>query len=159
KPHFGYIAPYLRQAKSIAWDALKLYCADIPDVRFTETELRADFRGGGRVRLFGADNPDALRGHYFDGVILDEFADVDPRVWSDVIRPTLSDRGGWAAFAGTPRGRNHFYDLAERARKKENGWALWELKASATRLLTTEELDDARSSMDEAAYAREYECS
>src|SRR5207245_957897 len=100
KPHFGYIAPYLRQAKSIAWECLKLYCADIPGVRFNETELRADFPGGARMRLFGADNPDALRGLYFDGVILDEFGDMDPRVWTDVIRPTLSDRGGWAAFAG-----------------------------------------------------------
>jgi hypothetical protein len=128
-------------------------------VIFNESELRADFPNGARVRLFGADNPDALRGLYFDGVILDEFGDMDPRVWTEVIRPALSDRGGWAAFAGTPRGRNHFHALIERGRRKEPGWQSWELKASATGLLSKDELDDARSSMDESAYAREYECS
>jgi phage terminase large subunit len=158
-PRFGYVAPYLSQAKAIAWDYVRRYCAADPEIVFNETELRADFPSGARLRLFGADNPDALRGLYFDGVILDEFGDMDPRVWTDVIRPALSDRGGWAAFAGTPRGRNHFFGLRERARRNETGWALWELKASTTGLLSAEELADARTSMDEAAYAREYECS
>jgi hypothetical protein len=76
-----------------------------------------------------------------------------------VIRPALSDRQGRATFTGTPRGKNSFYTLRERARAGEPGWALWELKASETGLLSAEELVDARASMDRAAYAREYECS
>jgi phage terminase large subunit len=157
-PRFGYVAPFLSQAKSIAWDYVKRYCQPIPGVRFNEAELRADLPNGGRVRLFGADNPDALRGLYFDGAILDEFGDMDPRVWTEVIRPSLSDRNGWGAFAGTPRGKNEFYRLRQRARK-EDGWALWELRASETRILSLDELADAKASMDEAAYEREYECS
>lgn len=158
-PRFGYVAPYLSQAKAIAWDYVKRYCAPIPGVKFNEAELRADLPNGGRVRLFGADNADALRGLYFDGVILDEFGDMDPRVWTEVIRPSLSDRGGWAAFAGTPRGKNAFYDLSRRGYRKEEGWRLWELKASKTGLLSDDELTDARAAMDEAAFEREYECS
>ena len=156
-PRFGYVAPYLSQAKAIAWDYVKRYCAPIPGVKFNEAELRADLPNGGRVRLFGADNPDALRGLYFDGIILDEFGDMDPRVWTEVIRPALSDRKGWAAFAGTPRGKNEFYNIAQRA-KKDDGWELWTLKASETGLLSPEELADARAALDEAAYNREYEC-
>jgi hypothetical protein len=159
RPHFGYVAPYQRQAKSIAWEMLKQYGRAFPGLRFSESELRADFRRGARLRLFGADNADALRGLHFDGVILDEFADIDPRAWSDVIRPALSDRNGWAAFAGTPRGRNHFYDLCQRARKGEEGWAFWEMKASETEILTGEELRDAKKALDVGAFAREYECS
>lgn len=128
-------------------------------MKFNEAELRADLPNGGRVRLFGADNYDALRGMYFDGVILDEFGDMDPRAWTEVIRPQLSDRTGWAAFAGTPRGKNTFYDLRNRAESGEDGWALWELKASETKVLSKSELTDAGNSMDEAAYQREYECS
>ena len=158
-PRFGYIAPYLSQAKAIAWDYVKHYCAPIPGVTFNEAELRADFSNGARVRLFGGDNPHALRGLYFDGVILDEFGDMDPTVWTEVIRPQLADSKGWAAFAGTPRGKNTFYDLCQRARRREAGWALWELKASETHILTDDELADARSSQDEASYQREYECS
>jgi hypothetical protein len=158
-PRFGYVAPLLSQAKSVAWDYVKHYCAPIPGVKFNETELRADLPNGGRVRLFGADNFDALRGMYFDGVILDEFGDMDPRAWTEVIRPQLSDRNGWAAFAGTPRGKNTFYDLRNRAKAGEGDWSLWELKASETKVLSESELTDARNSMDEAAFLREYECS
>jgi phage terminase large subunit len=158
-PRYGYIAPLLSQAKSVAWDYVKHYCAPIEGVKFNEAELRADLPNGGRVRLFGADNYDALRGMYFDGVILDEFGDMDPRAWTEVIRPQLSDRGGWAAFAGTPRGKNTFYDLRNRAKAGTENWELWELRASETKVLSTAELTDARNSMDEAAYEREYECS
>jgi phage terminase large subunit len=85
-PRCAYVAPYLSQAKSVAWDYVKRYCAD-PRRQFNEAELRADFPNGGRVRLFGADNADALRGLYLDDVVLDEFGDMDPKVWTEVIRP------------------------------------------------------------------------
>lgn len=159
QPRFGYIAPLLGQAKAIAWDYVRHYAGKIEGTSFNENELRADLPNGGRLRLFGADNPDALRGVYFDGVILDEFGDMDPRVWTEVVRPMLSDRLGWAAFAGTPRGKNQFYALAERARKGDPGWEFFEHKASESNILSAAELADAKTSMDEAAYAREYECS
>lgn len=138
---------------------MKHYCSPIPGMQFNEAELRADFPSGARCRLYGADNYDAMRGQYFDGVILDEFGDMDPRAWTEVIRPALSDRGGNATFLGTPRGKNAFYDLRQRAKKNEDGWRLWEFKASETGLLTDDELADALASMSEAAYLREYECS
>ncbi len=158
-PRFGYIAPYLAQAKAIAWDYVKQYVRPIRGASFNENELRADLPNGGRVRLFGADNPDALRGLYFDGVILDEFGDMDPRVWAEVVRPMLSDRNGWAIFGGTPRGKNKLFEFREDAKNSKEGWRLWELKASETRLLTQPELDNARGDLGEAAYLREYECS
>lgn len=158
-PRFGYVAPFLNQAKAIAWDYVHQFFNAIPGVRFNEAELRCDFPNGGRLRLFGADNADAMRGHGFDGLILDEFGDFDARMWTDVLRPTLSDRNGWAAFAGTPRGKNRFYELRQQASAGTDGWALWELKASETGILSASELADARMSMDESSYLREYECS
>jgi hypothetical protein len=157
-PRFSYIAPFLNQSKAIAWDYLKHYAGAIPGTTFNEAELRADLPNGGRVRLFGADNPNALRGLYHDGAILDEFGDMDPAVWTEVIRPALSDRHGWAAFAGTPRGKNEFYNLRNRGLKAEPDWETWILRASETGLLSEADLADARASMDESAYAREYEC-
>jgi hypothetical protein len=161
KPHprCAYVAPYLGQAKAVAWDLLKRFTAPIEGVSWREAELRCDLPNGGRIRLFGADNADALRGLYLDDVDCDEFGDWDPRAWTEVIRPALSDRQGKATFTGTPRGKNAFYDLRQRAARGEPGWALWELKASRTGLLSGEELADARAAMDAAAYAREYECS
>ena len=158
-PRCAYVAPYLGQAKAVAWDHLKRFTAPIPGASWNEAELRCDLPNGGRIRLFGADNPDALRGLYLDDVDCDEFGDWDPRAWTEVIRPALSDRQGRATFTGTPRGKNSFFELRERAARGEPDWALWELKASQTGLLSTEELADARSSMEPSAYAREYECS
>ena len=157
-PRFSYIAPFLNQSKAIAWDYLKHYAGAIPGTVFNESELRADLPNGGRVRLFGADNPNALRGLYHDGVVLDEFGDMDPAIWTEVIRPALSDRKGWATFAGTPRGKNTFYDLRNRGLKHDPEWETWILKASETGLLGAADLKDARDSMDESTYAREYEC-
>jgi phage terminase large subunit len=156
-PRFTYVAPFLNQSKAIAWDYLKHYSSPL-GATFNEAELRADLPNGGRIRLFGADNPQALRGLYHDGVILDEFGDMDPAVWTEVIRPALSDRHGWAAFAGTPRGKNEFYNLRNRGLKGDADWRTWILKASETGLLNAADLKDARDSMDEATYAREYEC-
>jgi hypothetical protein len=121
-------------------------------------ELRADYPDGGQVRLYGADNPDALRGIYLDGVVLDEYADMDPRVWSEIIRPALTDRQGWAVFIGTPRGRNAFYELWRRARA-DPGWFTMMLKASATGLIAAAELELARRDLTEEQYAQEFECS
>lgn len=158
-PRCAYVAPYLSQAKAVAWDYLKRFTQPIPGVKWNEAELRADLPNGARIRLFGADNADALRGQYFDDIDCDEFGDWDPRAWTEVIRPALSDRQGRATFTGTPRGKNTFYDLRQRAKSGEPGWALWELRASETGLLSADELADAKASMDEAAYQREYECS
>jgi hypothetical protein len=84
---FAYIAPLFTQAKDVAWTYLKHFTATIPGVETNESELRVDLPNGARIRLYGADNYDRMRGIYLDGVVLDEYADMDPRAWAEVIRP------------------------------------------------------------------------
>jgi len=117
RPRFAYVAPTYSQAKDVAWSYLQEFSSNIPGVSTHEGELRVDYPNEGRVRLYGADNYNRMRGIYLDGVVLDEYGDMDPRAWEEVIRPALSDRGGWAIFIGTVRGRNHFYTLYERANR------------------------------------------
>lgn len=157
RPRFGYIAPYLKQAKTVAWDYLKHYTKNIPGREINESELRINLPNEAQIRLFGSDNPDALRGIYLDGVVFDEYQDCDPRVFSSIIRPALSDRLGWGIFSGTPKGRNHLYDMLNRA--IDEGWYHRVLKASETGVLSQDELDDARKIMTPEEYEREYECS
>lgn len=157
-PRFAYIAPLYTQAKDVAWQYVREYASAIPGVKFNESELRVDLPNGGRLRLYGAENYDRLRGIYLDGVVLDEFADMDPRSWSEVIRPALSDRSGWATFIGTPKGRNAFWEVYDQATKDER-WFAMSLKASESGILPREELDDARKSMTDDQFAQEYECS
>ena len=156
-PRFAYVAPQLNQAKDIAWVYLKEYTAFLRP-KINESELWVELPGGARIRIYGADNPDRLRGIYLDGVVLDEFGDMDPTIWTQVIRPALSDRKGWACFIGTPKGKNTFHRLWTEA-EGDPDWTRLMLKASETRLLDDKELADARRMMSEDEYAQEYECS
>jgi phage terminase large subunit len=155
---YAYIAPTYRQGKAIAWDYMKHYAAPIPGIAINESELRIDYPNGAQVRIYGADNPDALRGIYLDGVVLDEYGLMAPNVWGEVIRPLLTDRQGWALFIGTPNGKNEFYEISQRA-QREPGWFFAAYKASETRILPSAELADARASMTADEYAQEFECS
>ncbi len=155
-PRYAYIAPTYGQAKRVAWDYLLKYTIPLgatPNI----AELRIDFWGR-RIQLYGSDNPDSLRGQYFDGCCLDEIGDQNPVIWTDIIRPALSDRMGWCLFIGTPKGHNHFKDLRDRA-ETEDGWGLLEFKASQTGVIAQTELDAAKSEMGEDKYLQEFECS
>lgn len=155
---YAYIAPLYNQAKDIAWSYLKQYAYPILAAPPNESELRVDLINGSRIRLYGADNPDRLRGLYLDGVTLDEFGDMKPSIWTDVIRPALSDRKGWATFIGTPKGKNAFWDVWKES-QTEPAWYHLMLKASETGLIDAGELAEARKQMGEDQFAQEYECS
>lgn len=163
-PRYAYIAPSFTQAKQIAWDGDHGFKRILEPVRsvvsFNESELRIDFANGARIKLGGAENVDAWRGQYLDGVVLDEVAQMDPRFWPEVIRPCLSDRGGWALFIGTPAGEDAFFDLFERASAKlDPDWAAFRFRWQDTHVLPLHEIDSARRDMSPEQFAREYECS
>ncbi len=154
---YAYIAPYYAQAKSIAFDYLMQF-SEPARVKHNISELWVELFNGARIRLFGADNPDALRGLYLDGVVLDEYADMKPKIWGEVIRPLLADRQGWATFIGTPKGHNTFYDIYQYATINKNEWYSSVLRASQTQLILQAELDDALKSMSIDQYQQEFEC-
>jgi hypothetical protein len=140
----------------VAWDYLTHFVRPL-DAVANIAELRVDFLGR-RIQLYGSDNPDSLRGQYFDGVVLDEIGDQNPKIWNEIIRPALADRKGWCLFIGTPKGNNHFKELFDRA-SKEPGWSALQFKASETKIIDVEELDAARKEMGDDKYNQEFECS
>jgi phage terminase large subunit len=155
---FGYVAPFYVQAKDAAWTYLKRFAQNVPGATINESELRVDYRhNGARVRIYGADNYDRMRGGYFDGVILDEYGDMHPAAWPEVIRPMLADRKGWAVFIGTPKGRNDFFKVWERAQGRDDWFALL-LKASESGLIDEAELEDQREGMTPEQFEQEFEC-
>lgn len=156
-PRFAYIAPFYRQAKDVAWTYVKHFAAPL-GADANESELRVTLPNGASIRLYGADNPDSLRGIYLDGVVMDEPADMKPSLWKEVIRPSLSDRLGWATFIGTPKGENDFFEIWTEAKDSPDWYALM-LKASESGILPAAELADARRTLGEDRYEQEYECS
>lgn len=158
-PRFAYIAPHLNQAKDVVWQYLLEYTACFEGRKVNASELWVELpNNGARIRIYGGDNPDRLRGIYLDGVVLDEFGDMDPTVWTQVIRPALADRQGWAIFIGTPKGKNTFHTVWSDA-ENDPAWTRVILKASTSGLLLPEELDAAKKMMSADEYAQEFECS
>ena len=157
---FGYVAPYLTQATQIAWTMLKAHTCHIPGVVISETLHQVTMPNSALIRLYGADNPDSMRGLYFDGVVVDEVADVKPNVWGEILRPAISDRKGWALFIGTPKGVNLFSELYQTAVDQPEEWFSGLYRADETNLpwLPPEELESCRATMPPNAYRQEYLC-
>ena len=156
-PRYGYVAPLLKQAKAIAWDYLKKFTSPIPGVSTNESELWVELPNKARIRIYGADNPDSLRGLYFDGVVLDEVADMKPEVWTSIILPALLDRVGWADFIGTPKGINLFSELYFKA-LKDPEWHAALHTVYDTDALSTDEIELAREAMSDSEFRREFLC-
>lgn len=157
QPRYAYIAPTYAQAKRVAWDYLINFTRPLGDTKINNSELRIDFYDR-RISLYGSENAETLRGQYFDGVIIDEVGDQNPKIWNEIVRPGLTDREGWCLFIGTPKGQNHFKLLRDRAEEQED-WKLLEFKASQTKLLKQSELDSAKREMGIEKYNQEFECS
>ena len=162
-PQYAYFAPFYGQAKRVAWDYFKDFTRGIPGVKVNEAELRIEIPRpdkGDKIRfmLLGADNPGSVRGIYLDGAVLDEYAEMDPTIWGQVIRPALADRLGWAIFIGTPKGQNQFFDIYQLA-TKDKDWFTAIYKASETEVVIQSELDAAAKEMTEEEYEQEFECS
>jgi hypothetical protein len=155
---FAYLAPLYTQVKKAAWNVLRDVAVIPGAATANETELRVDFPNGARIQLFGADHYDALRGMHLNGVVLDEYAQINPTAWTEVLRPALAVKRGFAIFIGTPKGRNHFYELYEMA-QHESGWftALYRHQDSA--VVSEEEIALARRVMPQEEFEQELECS
>jgi phage terminase large subunit len=158
RPRYYYLAPTYSMAKRTSWDYLKEYTNVLPNVTYHETELRADLPNGARIQLLGCERPDSLRGLYIDGVVLDEVAQMPPRLWTEIIRPALSDREGWMIAIGTPQGHNAFFDLYDYANHQE-GWYAQTFKSSKTNIISDLELNEAKHLMPDEVYEAEFECS
>ena len=158
---FFYIAPFLKQAKAIAWSRIKHKLQPMIGtgaVSINESELSVTFAHNGSViRIFGADNPDAMRGVRLDGIVIDEVAQIKPTVWEDIIQPTLSDRNGWAIFTGTPNGVNLFSEIFYKAQKLPD-WHAAIYTVYDTDAVAASEVLRLRRDMTETSFSREYLC-
>ena len=158
-PRLAYIAPTYKQAKSIAWDYLKFYTKNIPGTKWNESELRCDLVNGSRITLLSSENFDSIRGIYLDICAIDETAQVSQGLIDEVIIPALSDRKGKLFLIGTPKGMNNiFYDYYQKA-QADPKWFLFKAKASDTKIVDDEELENALTVMGKAKYDQEFECS
>ena len=160
-PLYFYVAPQLKQAKAIAWARLKqiiepLELAGLAEKNESELWVRLTTNNA-TIRVYGADNPDAMRGVRLDGVVMDEVAQMKPEVWDEIVQPALADRMGWALFIGTPKGINLFSDLYFKARTLPD-WHTALYTVHDTEALAADEVERLRMTMSETAWRREMLC-
>jgi len=162
EPQYAYVGPTYKQSKRIAWAYLKRYSRPYWVKPPSESELKVTIgnpNGPASIYCLGADNADALRGMYLDGFVGDEYALFKPSVFSQILRPALSDRNGWGVFSSTPRGKNLFWEQYRRALKDPLRHFLLTLRADQSGIIAPKELHDLRLDMDEEEFAQEYLCS
>jgi hypothetical protein len=153
-----YVAPTYRQAKQIVWRKLKNKLQDLRwSKRVNESELSIELKNGSIISLKGADNADSLRGVGLDYLVMDEFADIDPGAWYEVLRPTLADRQGGALFIGTPKGLGNWaHDLYNMPSEQPEQWASYQYTTVDGGQVKLEEIEAARRDLDERTFRQEF---
>lgn len=163
---FAYIAPQLKQAKTNVWDEFKrtiapLIEAEAVEVREGDHSIKI-LSNNARIRLFGANDPDSMRGIRLDGVVLDEVAQMPVEMWEEIIRPALADRMGWAIFIGTVKGIDLFSTLYFKAKELiaagNTDWFVGLWTVYDTDALPASEVAEIKSSSSPRAFAREFLC-
>ena len=124
--HYGHVMPTRVQAKAVAWDKLKYYASPVKGGKPNESDLLYRFPNGNKVQLFGADDPDSLRGLAFSGLSFDEYSQQPQNIFSEVLSKALADHLGYAIFAGTIKGKDHLYRNYAAAKGNPGWFSLWQ---------------------------------
>lgn len=158
---YGYVTSTYTACRNIVWrdpNMLKSYLPEEIVVKKNETELYVEFRNGSILSIHGSDNPDSLRGVDFKGVVIDEWAFVDPATWEQILRPIVAqDASRWAVFIFTPSGRNHAFRMWTATRDNPE-WGHYTLSAETSGLIPAEELVKLRQELPQNTYAQEFGC-
>jgi len=151
-----YVAPTFQQAKDIMWGVLKELGKDVISAAHENTSVLT-LVNGRKIYLKGADRPDTLRGVGLHFLVIDEYADIKPNVWEQILRPALADVQGKALFIGTPKGRNHFYELYKYAEKgTDEDWKEFHYSSYDNPLIPESEIEAAKTSMSSFAFRQEF---
>jgi phage terminase large subunit-like protein len=155
KGHVWYIAPTQQQARDIMWQQL-LELGNPVIASSHVNNMQLTLINGSVISLKGADRPETMRGVALKFVVLDEYADIKPTVFEQILRPALADLKGQCVFIGTPKGRNHFYDLYKLGKKDVKDWKSWHFTSFDNPLLDKEEIEIAKETMSTFAFRQEF---
>lgn len=151
-----YIAPTYRQAKTVIWDELQDQLIERRWVKkINQSELQITLVNNSTITIRSAETRDALRGGKYHFIVMDECADIEPEVWYQILRPTLSDTLGDALFIGSPKGRNWFYDIWLQGGDLE-GWSSHQFTTLQGGNVPESEIIAARRDMSEREFNQEY---
>jgi phage terminase large subunit-like protein len=155
KGHVWYVAPTQQQARDIMWQQL-LELAHPVITGSHVNNMQVKLVNGSTISLKGADRPETMRGVALKFLVLDEYADIKPQVFEQILRPALADLKGKTVFIGTPKGRNHFYDIYKQGQNEGKDWKSWHFTSLDNPLLDPEEIEVAKGSMSSFSFRQEF---
>ena len=159
-PRYAYIGPSFAQTKDLVWGYYKHYTAPLPNVKILEGDLQVILPNGAMINLYGGSAAyERMRGLYFDGIVADEYALLNPSMLGSVIRPCLADYSGWGVISGTSNGDDHFHELKKRAEKETDRWDIHVIPVNETDALPEDEVVEMTKDMTADEFAREMMCS
>jgi phage terminase large subunit len=159
-PRYAYVGPTFAQAKDLVWNYIKQYTKDLPGVTYSESELTCKLPNRALITLYGGGQAyNRIRGLYLDGAVLDEYPLINSEALNSVIRPALADYQGFGIVAGTPAGRDHFFDLKVQAERQPDLWDVFNIPVTETNALDPDELAEMQRTMTPHQYQREMLCS
>jgi predicted phage terminase large subunit-like protein len=151
-----YVAPTFQQAKDIMWGMIKELGHEVIAAAHENTAVLTLINGR-KIYLKGSDRPDTLRGVGLAYIVLDEYADMKANVWEQILRPALADVQGGAMFIGTPKGRNHFYEIFKLGEAhKDPEWEAFHFTSYDNPLIPAKEIEAAKASMSSFAFRQEF---
>lgn len=157
---YWYICPTQKQAKEVVWKAPEMLNVFLPTQavdKKNEVELTIYLKNGSQICVKGGDDPDSLRGTNPYGVIIDEYAQIKPEIYDEILMPILKANGGWVWLIGTPKGKNDFY-YKYLSFDGLSDWQVMKIKSTESKVLDAKILEEAKSSMTEKAFSQEFEC-
>ena len=159
-PRYAYVGPTFAQAKDLVWNYIKQYTKDLPGVTYSESELTCRLPNRAQITLYGGGQAyNRIRGLYLDGAVLDEYPLINPDALNSVIRPALADYQGFGIVAGTPAGRDHFFDQKVQAERHPDLWDVFNIPVTETDALDPDELAEMQRTMTPHQFEREMMCS
>jgi len=169
--YFG-CGPTNDQSKFIFWSDLLALVPDWAlatgnrDRDISHSDLTINLRGGATIKVAGLDRPARIEGDFWDGGVIDEFADCKPNVLQEHVLPMCVRPGSYVDVIGVPSGRNHFYQLVQQIEAGELAHARafhWKASEVLHLYLGVERaetfLAQAKKTMDADTYDQEFNAS
>lgn len=161
RPQYAYLLPEGEQAEKVAWPAFMDLIYDLPGFKVNNQKKTIEIEANrAKIYVLGLKEPDRLRGLYLDGVVIDEFGDINSSAWGEVIYPTLTDRKGWAVITGTPKGKDGLYEMfcigKKMIEEHPESWDVRLIDVYSSSVFTEQEIQEKRDMMTDAQFRQEY---
>lgn len=156
KIKIAWVSPVYRQSKKVFDECAKAF-AKRPEIyrNLNRSDLIIEYITGSTIQFFSAERYDNMRGFTFDYLIVDEFAYVHERAWTEVLRATVLVKGKKVLLISTPRGKNHFY-LLHQLDGINPQYKSFTMTSYDNPMINPTEIDDAKLTLPDHVFRQEY---